>query len=179
METGQSGTTRRIHLLLDESRHPRPLLDGCWTRRRAPRVDKRFPRESSDAAQVYQAYIYPGSQKNAKTPLAEVYDDKSVLEQMHYALMVQVMRVNGLAVLVDRPCTGQYFRKMLYMIVIATDMSVHDVFMKRFQDMVSGEVHDETERRVLVCQAIIKCADISNPVRAPNTVRAVDTETHD
>ena len=93
-----------------------------------------------------------------------MYDNKSVLEQMHYALMVQVMRVNGLAVLMDRPASGQSFRKMLYNIVIATDMGVHPRFMERFRQMVDGEVQDETEQRILVCQAIIKCADISNPV---------------
>ena len=84
---------------------------------------------------------------------------------MHYALMVQVMRANGLGVLMDRPISGQGFRKMLYNIVIATDMSVHDRFMQGFRRMVDGHVETELERRILVCQAIIKCADISNPVR--------------
>ena len=96
--------------------------------------------------------------------MAEVYDDKSVLEQMHYALMTSIMRTTGLAVLLDRPVSGQSFRKMMNMIVIATDMGVHAEFMERFQKMIDGAVEDELQRRVLVCQAIIKCADISNPV---------------
>ncbi|KAF7798462.1 hypothetical protein EIP86_009683 [Pleurotus ostreatoroseus] len=103
--------------------------------------------------------------RNAKAPVAEVYDDKSVLEQMHYSLMVQIMRANGIAVLVDRPSSGPTFRKLLLNIVIATDMSVHDKFMRRYQELVEGKVEDELERRILVCQAIIKCADISNPSR--------------
>lgn len=65
----------------------------------------------------------------------------------------------------DRAVRGQPFRKMLFMIVIATDMGVHADFMKRFEQLVSGGVQIEFEQRVLVCQAIIKCADISNPVR--------------
>ena len=78
--------------------------------------------------------------------------------------MVQIMRANGIAVLVDRPSSGPTFRKLLLNIVIATDMSVHDKFMRRYQELVEGKVEDELERRILVCQAIIKCADISNPV---------------
>lgn len=86
---------------------------------------------------------------------------------MHYALMMQIMRANGLAVLLDRPVSGQAFRKMMLMIVIATDMGVHNEFMQRFQKMIDGEITCELDRRVLVCQAIIKCADISNPVSGP------------
>lgn len=91
---------------------------------------------------------------------------------MHYALMVQIMRANGLAVLVDRPSSGQLFRKLLLNIVIATDMSVHDQFMRRFKELVDGKIQDTLEQRILVCQAIIKCADISNPVSCSTRVVA-------
>ncbi|KAH9933825.1 uncharacterized protein B0H18DRAFT_982263 [Fomitopsis serialis] len=103
--------------------------------------------------------------KNAKTPLAVVYDDKSVLEQMHYSLILQVMRHNGLAPLLDRPGSGQAMRKLLLGTVLATDMSVHAEFMANFQELVAGHEVGEHKRRVLVCQALIKCADISNPSR--------------
>ncbi|KAI0725328.1 HD-domain/PDEase-like protein [Fomitopsis betulina] len=107
--------------------------------------------------------------KNAKTPLAVVYDDKSVLEQMHYSLILQIMRHNGLASLLDRPGSGQAMRKLLLGTVLATDMSVHAEFMANFQELVAGHDVGEHKRRVLVCQALIKCADISNPSR-PYTV---------
>ncbi|PSS36950.1 hypothetical protein PHLCEN_2v1166 [Hermanssonia centrifuga] len=103
--------------------------------------------------------------RNAKTPLAEVYDDKSILEQMHHSLMLQIMKSNGLGVLLDRPISGQRFRKLLFLIVIATDMGIHPEFMTRFQEMIDGNPVDSFQERVLVCQAIIKCADISNPAR--------------
>ncbi|KAH9833156.1 HD-domain/PDEase-like protein [Rhodofomes roseus] len=106
--------------------------------------------------------------KNAKTPLAVVYDDKSVLEQMHYSLVLQVMRHNGLAPLLDRPGSGQAMRKLLLGTVLATDMSVHAEFMANFQELVAGHDVGEHKRRVLVCQALIKCADISNPSRPYN-----------
>ncbi|KZT64550.1 HD-domain/PDEase-like protein [Daedalea quercina L-15889] len=106
--------------------------------------------------------------KNAKTPLAVVYDDKSVLEQMHYSLILHIMRHNGLALLLDRPCSGQALRKLLLGTVLATDMSVHAEFMANFQELVAGNDVGEHKRKVLVCQALIKCADISNPSRPHN-----------
>ena len=93
-----------------------------------------------------------------------MYDDKSVLEQMHYSLMLQIMRHNGLASLLDRPGSGQAMRKLLLGTVLATDMSVHAEFMANFHELVAGSDVGEHKRRVLVCQALIKCADISNPV---------------
>ncbi|CCL98761.1 uncharacterized protein FIBRA_00766 [Fibroporia radiculosa] len=104
--------------------------------------------------------------KNAKTPLAVVYDDKSVLEQMHYSLILQLMRHNGLGSLLDRPNSGPLFRKLLLGTVLATDLSLHQEFMTNFADLVAGGEVGEHKRKVLLCQALIKCADISNPVSA-------------
>ncbi|KAG2059754.1 HD-domain/PDEase-like protein [Suillus hirtellus] len=103
--------------------------------------------------------------KNAKAPLSDVYDNKSALEQMHCALLIQAMRQHGLGKLLDRPDSG--FRKMLAGIVLATDMSVHYQFIRDFQSLVDGREYSLDRRRLLLCQAIIKCADISNPSRPP------------
>ncbi|EIW55345.1 HD-domain/PDEase-like protein [Trametes versicolor FP-101664 SS1] len=103
--------------------------------------------------------------KNAKTPLAVVYDDKSVLEQMHYSLILQIMRHHNLSFLLDRPTAGPLFRQLLLKTVLATDMGIHFNFMTDFRDMLAGADLPEFQRRILVCQALIKCADISNPSR--------------
>lgn len=103
--------------------------------------------------------------KNAKAPLSDVYDNKSALEQMHCALLIQAMRHHGLGKLLDRPDSG--FRKILAGIVLATDMSVHYQFIRDFQSLVDGREYHLDRRRLLLCQAIIKCADISNPSRPP------------
>ncbi|KAI0656981.1 HD-domain/PDEase-like protein [Cubamyces menziesii] len=103
--------------------------------------------------------------KNAKTPLAVVYDDKSVLEQMHYSLILQIMRHNNLGFLLDRPASGPLFRKLLLGTVLATDMGVHFDFMTEFRRLLDGADFPELKQRILVCQALIKCADISNPSR--------------
>ena len=76
------------------------------------------------------------------------------------------MRHHGLGALLDRPKIGQCFRKSLAGIVLATDMSVHFDFMSSFRHLANGKDFPLDYQRLLLCQAIIKCADISNPVRA-------------
>lgn len=85
---------------------------------------------------------------------------------MHYAILIQVMRHHGLGSLLDRPIAGQVFRKTLAGIVLATDMSVHFEFMKNFGLLLAGKDFPLSHRKLLLCQALIKCADISNPVRS-------------
>ncbi|KAI0322890.1 hypothetical protein OF83DRAFT_1167180 [Amylostereum chailletii] len=103
--------------------------------------------------------------KNAKAPLSSLYDDKSALEHLHCTILLHVLRRQGLASLVDNPSTGATFRKLMLETVLATDMRVHGEFMARFTQLVEGHETDDWSRRVLLCQALIKCADISNPCR--------------
>lgn len=83
---------------------------------------------------------------------------------MHYALLLSVMRHHGLGALLDRPNFGRSFRKVLSLIVLSTDMGLHADFMARFHRLVENRIIDISTRKILFCQAIIKCADISNPV---------------
>ncbi|KAL4079509.1 hypothetical protein J3A83DRAFT_1110620 [Scleroderma citrinum] len=105
--------------------------------------------------------------KNANAPLSTVFDGKSALEHMHYILIIHAMRHHGLGALLDRPKNGQCFRKSLAGIVLATDMGVHFEFMKNFGLLANGKDFSMDCQRLLLCQAIIKCADISNPSRPP------------
>jgi hypothetical protein len=61
------------------------------------------------------------------------------------------------------------FRDVLYSSVLATDMSLHFAWideLKSFEKEVREGAgrRDDEEVRVMICQALIKCADISNPV---------------
>jgi hypothetical protein len=60
------------------------------------------------------------------------------------------------------------FRRVMYSSVLATDMSLHFAWIARLKEFGSSiETHDESSEeddRIMLCQAIIKCADISNPV---------------
>ena len=120
-----------------------------------------------------------------------MYDDKSVLENMHCMLVVQLLRKHGLGFLlsqsdpsVDLTATSarysldsKGFRKVLYSMVLATDMSLHFAWIGRLKEMGNrvdgrriglkqgeeGEKEVESDR-IMLCQSVLKCADISNPV---------------
>ncbi|CAE6434818.1 unnamed protein product [Rhizoctonia solani] len=64
------------------------------------------------------------------------------------------------------------FRWLLVQTVLATDMSVHFDWIERFKAYASSESTGggfrnvpEDEERLMICQALIKCGDISNPTR--------------
>jgi hypothetical protein len=90
------------------------------------------------------------------------------LEQLHYTLLLHILRRQGFGFLLDNPHSTPHFRKLLAETVLATDMRVHAQFMGRFQGIVDGAEVDHWTMRVLVCQALIKAADISNPVMNPS-----------
>jgi hypothetical protein len=83
---------------------------------------------------------------------------------MHYTLLLSIMHHHGLGALLDPMKRGTSFRRLLYKTLLATDMSVHLEFMSSFQSLLNEPLLDPSKRQVLVCQALIKCADISNPV---------------
>lgn len=135
-------------------------------------------------------------EENAEAPLSQVYDNRSALEQLHSYLLLRTMRHHGLGALLDDPqrgmcvisllsnfffvsysCSlflGTLFRKILKSSVLATDMGVHQTFMKNFEEILDGT--DEAsngmvrwqstkcERQAFICQLLLKNADISNPV---------------
>ncbi|WVN85177.1 uncharacterized protein L203_100322 [Cryptococcus depauperatus CBS 7841] len=116
--------------------------------------------------------------KNAKVPLSQVYEDKSVLENMHCMLIVQLLRKHGFGFLIEQwpsnptlsgSVDHQGFRKVLYSSILATDMSLHFAWIQRLEEfddrLDRGETGVAEEERILICQALIKCADISNPSR--------------
>ncbi|KAK8869991.1 hypothetical protein IAR55_000561 [Kwoniella newhampshirensis] len=114
--------------------------------------------------------------KNAKVPLSQVYEDKSVLENMHCMLVVQLLRKHGFGFLIEgNPIDTSVdhdqkaFRKILYSSVLATDMSLHFAWIQRLKEfderLRDGEVGEDEDDRIMICQALIKCADISNPTR--------------
>ncbi|KAF9528361.1 hypothetical protein CPB83DRAFT_766981, partial [Crepidotus variabilis] len=103
--------------------------------------------------------------KKANAPLSLVFDHSSALEQMHYQLLLRVMRHHGLGILLDDPKHGYHVRDILRSSVIATDMGVHKDFMARFQRTAEGELGTICQRQTIVCQALLKNADISNPSR--------------
>jgi hypothetical protein len=124
-------------------------------------------------------------QKNAKVPLSVVYDDKSILENMHCMLIVHLLRKHGFGFLLGPAPAAEAkkyparadidsrgFRRVLYGAILATDMALHFAWIQRlkeFAEAMQNEVQVDREAlneedRAMLCQALIKCADISNPV---------------
>ncbi|KAJ7918464.1 hypothetical protein B0H13DRAFT_1607358 [Mycena leptocephala] len=106
---------------------------------------------------------------NASAPLSAVFDGKSPLEQMHCALLMRVMRAHGMGGW-DAHATGaggekgEDLRRLLSDIVLATDMRCTRRLWGGFGSCL-GAGGDKASKRTTLCQAIIKCADISNPSR--------------
>ncbi len=103
-------------------------------------------------------------------PLAQLYNDKSVLEAFHCAAYSQILRRYWKAAFEDRG-----MRKLLINSILATDMGVHFRYMSDLGNL-QQKLHDNNnttdgwspqvldEYRTLACGLLIKCADISNVV---------------
>jgi 3',5'-cyclic-nucleotide phosphodiesterase len=103
-------------------------------------------------------------------PLAQLYNDRSVLESFHCAAFSQILRRYWPAAF-----QAQDMRTLLINSILATDMGLHFDYMKKMgvlqkkleEDGDSSEWDGKyrEEQRTLICSLLIKCADISNVVR--------------
>lgn len=104
-------------------------------------------------------------------PLAQLYNDNSVLEAFHCAAFSQILRRHWPAAFKDKQ-----LRKLLISAILATDMGVHQKFMERMGSLqekfyanhksVDGWKPQDIEMyKTLICGVLIKCADISNVAR--------------
>ncbi|KAG0181686.1 3',5'-cyclic-nucleotide phosphodiesterase [Apophysomyces sp. BC1021] len=107
------------------------------------------------------------------TPLAVLYNDRSVLESFHSMALFQLIKKHGFDQFAGGAgsCEYQEFRKVVVTSILATDMSLHSEYVSKIKDQATRFRHssiDELnceEERLLLCSAIIKCADISNVTR--------------
>ncbi|KAH0201454.1 HD-domain/PDEase-like protein, partial [Aureobasidium melanogenum] len=104
-------------------------------------------------------------------PLAQLYNDRSVLEAFHCAAYSQILRRYWPQAFADIP-----MRKLMINSILATDMGLHFKYMidmGNLQEKLSS--NDDNiegwtpkaleETRDLVCGLLMKCADISNVAR--------------
>jgi len=101
-------------------------------------------------------------------PLAQLYNDRSVLEAFHCAAYSQILRRYWPEAFAD---TGM--RKLMINSILATDMGLHFKYMidmSNLQERINATPIDAwapkalEETRDLCCGLLIKCADISNVV---------------
>lgn len=103
-------------------------------------------------------------------PLAQLYNDRSVLESFHCAAYSQILRRHWPAAF-----QATEMRQLMINSILATDMGLHFDYMKRLGWM-QEKLHDGggstdgwngrllEDQRTLACSLLIKCADISNVV---------------
>ncbi|GAB1320308.1 3',5'-cyclic-nucleotide phosphodiesterase [Madurella fahalii] len=108
-------------------------------------------------------------------PLAQLYNDRSVLESFHCAAYSQILRRYWPSAFSDSK-----MRNLMISSILATDMGLHFDYMKKLGDLQgrlrannnSAEGWSESvrnEQKALTCALLIKCADISNVSRQHDT----------
>ncbi|TVY55043.1 3',5'-cyclic-nucleotide phosphodiesterase regA [Lachnellula cervina] len=108
-----------------------------------------------------------------KAPLAQLYNDRSVLEAFHCAAYSQILRRHWPVAFQDPD-----MRQLMINSILATDMQLHFDYMKKLgflQEKLHESVNTDgwngrmvEEQRTLACSLLIKCADISNVARNYN-----------
>ncbi|KAH7126763.1 hypothetical protein B0J11DRAFT_432433 [Dendryphion nanum] len=103
-------------------------------------------------------------------PLAQLYNDRSVLESFHCAAYSQILRRYWPKAFADSA-----MRKLMINSILATDMGLHFKYMTDLGNLQEKLAHDKgidgwngkirEENKDLVCGLLIKCADISNVAR--------------
>ncbi|KAL9604854.1 MAG: hypothetical protein Q9219_000302 [cf. Caloplaca sp. 3 TL-2023] len=103
-------------------------------------------------------------------PLAQLYNDKSVLESFHCAAYSQILRRYWQSAFEDTALRGLMINS-----VLATDMGLHFKYMADLGNLQEKIYHNKgtqgwstqvlDEYRTLTCGLLIKCADISNVAR--------------
>ena len=111
-----------------------------------------------------------------KAPLAQLYNDKSVLESFHCAAYSQILRRYWKSVFEDTAMRG-----LMISSILATDMGLHFKYMEDLSNLQEKIRQDKStegwsqqtvdEYRTLTCGLLIKCADISNVVSNDDHVK--------
>ncbi|KAK3987919.1 3',5'-cyclic-nucleotide phosphodiesterase regA [Cladorrhinum sp. PSN332] len=110
-----------------------------------------------------------------KSPLAQLYNDKSVLENFHCAAYNQILRKYW-----PQAYSDADMRSLVLSSILATDMSLHHEYMVKMNSLKdvleqdrgstdSWKLGQIKERTALTCALLIKCADISNVARKHDT----------
>ncbi|KAI8099973.1 uncharacterized protein BX664DRAFT_273555 [Halteromyces radiatus] len=106
---------------------------------------------------------------NTSTSLSLIYNDVSVLESLHATLFCHLFQKYWPTHLQDK--NDDLFRKLVIQGILATDMAMHQEYMTKFMQLEKTLYSQEQppmnddDQRILICAALIKCADISNIAR--------------
>lgn len=113
-------------------------------------------------------------------PLAQLYNDRSVLESFHCAAYSQILRRYW-----PEAFTDAAMRSLMITTILATDMGLHGDYMRQLDALQKRVQRDEVESkqwtekgkdrdRELLLGLLIKCADIGNVVSKDDVNLAVN-----
>ena len=116
-------------------------------------------------------------------PLAQLYNDRSVLESFHCAAYSQILRRYWPSAFQDST-----MRKLMTNCILATDMGLHFTYMSDLGNLQEKLAHNNNtldgwsvkileDYRDLACGVLIKCADISNVVSILSVLKFLFTQT--
>lgn len=103
-----------------------------------------------------------------KSPLARLYNDKSVLESYHSAVYCHMLKKLWPAVV-----ENEEMKLLLTSCILSTDMGIHKEYMDKLETLKESVQNLEDTQvdegdlktyRHVACNLLIKCADISNVV---------------
>jgi len=106
----------------------------------------------------------------AGDPLAELYNDKSVLENHHCSAALKLLNKpgNNFIERLDKEKKRE-LRETIIELVLATDLSGHFSYLTSFKKKLLDTLTCNTrEDRLLLMQMMIKCCDVSNPTKSRN-----------
>lgn len=92
-------------------------------------------------------------------PLASAYEERSVLESYHLAMLVVILN-NIWPSLVE----SERSQRLLHDVILSTDMAVHFEYMKKASECQKENTPQDEYRRLVACM-MLKCADVSNVAR--------------
>ncbi|KNC49696.1 high-affinity cGMP-specific 3',5'-cyclic phosphodiesterase 9A [Thecamonas trahens ATCC 50062] len=112
-------------------------------------------------------------QINTVSPLALRYNDMSVLENHHAAVAFSLMlgsteaAGSGAVPLLSGLSRAEFksMRKKIVTCILGTDLAQHVEIMRRWEEVAVGYDADVAAHRELLAVMLVKCADISNPLR--------------
>jgi len=104
---------------------------------------------------------------NSKSDLAVLYENKSVLENMHVATTLKMMESQDCNIIATMPPSAKrQFRFDLTTNILSTDMTNFPQRLQSIRDKAAaGGVTNCYADANFVCRALLQAADLSNPVR--------------
>ncbi|CAE8709123.1 unnamed protein product, partial [Polarella glacialis] len=103
---------------------------------------------------------------NVSHELALIYNDRSILENMHAATCFQLMKVRGCNILADSSRENRrQFREHVVGLILATDMTSHFEFLGKIRVRAAHEEfnpQEHAEDRRLVTHCCLKAADLGH-----------------